>query len=83
MLASPSMRVSAVLVDHLAARGVDDDRVRLQQLQPPRRQQMEGRRRVRAIHRDDVHARQHLVEALPVGRLELVLEVRPAPRRRL
>ena len=47
----------------------------LHQLQPPRRQQMEGRRRVRAVHRDDVHARQHLVEALPVGRLELALDL--------
>ena len=44
------------------------------QLEPARRQQMIGRRRVRAIDRDDVHARQHLVEALPVGRVELLLD---------
>ena len=30
---------------------------------------------MRAVHRDDVHARQHLVEALPVGRLELALDL--------
>ena len=64
-----------VLVDHLAARGVDDIGRRLaDQLQPPRRQQMIGRRRVRAIDRDDVHARQHLVEAFPIGRVQLVLD---------
>ena len=65
-----------VLVDHLAARGVDEIGVRLQQLQPARRQQVIGRRRVRAVDRDDVHARQHLVEAFPVGRLELLLDRR-------
>ena len=30
---------------------------------------------MRAVHRHDVHARQHLVEALPVGRLELALDL--------
>ena len=30
---------------------------------------------MRAVDGDDVHARQHLVEALPVGRLELLLDV--------
>ena len=35
---------------------------------------MEGRRRRGAVDRDDVHAGQHLVEALPVGRLQLVLD---------
>ena len=30
--------------------------------------------RVRAVDRDDVHPRQHLVEAFPVGRLELLLD---------
>jgi len=62
------------LIDHLAARGVDDDRLRPQQLEPARREQMEGGGRVRAVDADDVHPREHLVEALPVGRLELVLE---------
>ena len=65
-----------VLVDDVAARGVDDVGVRLHQRQPPRRQQMEGRRRRGAIDRDDVHAGQHLVEALPIGRLQLVLDRR-------
>ena len=39
---------------------------------------MEGRRRRRAIDRDDVHAGQHLVEALPIGRLQLVLDATAA-----
>ena len=47
----------------------------LQQLQPPRRQQVKGCRGVRAVDRDDVHAREHLVEAGPVGRFELGLDV--------
>src|SRR5260370_30488684 len=36
---------------------------------------MEGRGRMRAVHRHDVHARQQLVEAFPVGRLELALDL--------
>jgi hypothetical protein len=77
-----SMPGQRVLVDHLAARGVDDIGVRLHQLQPPRRQQMIGGRRVRAVDRDDVHPRQHLVEAFPIGRLEL-LSISGATGRRL
>ena len=68
-----------VLVDHLAARGVDDEGFRPQHLQPPRRQQVKGRRRVRAIDRHDVHAGEHLVEALPIGRVELLLDLRRHP----
>ena len=64
-----------ILVDHLAACGVDDDGGGLHQLQPPRRQQVIGRGRVRAVDRDDVHARQHLVEAFPVGGIELALDI--------
>jgi molybdopterin/thiamine biosynthesis adenylyltransferase len=63
-------------VDDLAARGVDHDGVRLKQLQAARRQQVVGRRRVRRVDRDDVHPRQHLVEALPVGRLQLLGDAR-------
>src|SRR5258707_5931964 len=37
---------------------------------------MIGGRRVRAIDRDDVHAGQHLVEAFPVGCLELAFNLR-------
>ncbi len=33
---------------------------------------MIGRRRMRTVHRDDVHPRQHLVEAFPIGRAELL-----------
>ena len=40
---------------------------------------MIGRRRVRAIDRDDVHAHQHLVEAFPIGGVELFLDVRRDP----
>jgi hypothetical protein len=36
---------------------------------------MIGRRRVRAVDRDDVHMREHLVEALPPGRLERALDI--------
>ena len=67
------------LVDHLAAGGVDHDGVRLQQLQPPRREQMVGRRRARAGQRDDVHVRQHLVEGVPVGRVQLRLDASGRP----
>ena len=45
------------------------------ELEAARRQKVERRRRMRAIDRHDVHARQHLVEALPVGRLELALDL--------
>ena len=34
---------------------------------------MIGRRRARAVNRDEIHMRQHLVQALPPGRLELGL----------
>ena len=47
------------------------------QLEPARRQQMIGRRRVRAIDGNNVHAGQHLVEALPVGRVQLAPRPRP------
>ena len=50
--------------------------VRLQQLQPAGRQQVIGGRGVRAVDRDDVHPGQHLVQALPVGRLQLVGDAR-------
>ena len=36
---------------------------------------MIGRRRVRAVDRDDVHAGEHLVEALPIGGVELFLDL--------
>ena len=64
-----------VLVDHLAACRVDDIGRGLQETQPPRRQQVIGAGRVRAVDRDDVDARQHLIEAFPIGRLELLLDV--------
>src|SRR5215471_9114148 len=37
---------------------------------------MIGGRRVRTIDRDDVHAGQHLVEAFPIGCLELAFDLR-------
>src|SRR4029077_18707525 len=37
---------------------------------------MERRRRMRAVHRDDVHPRQHLVEALPISRAEFFGDAR-------
>src|SRR5262249_30238295 len=70
-----------VLIDHLAARGVDDVGGGLQQLQAPRGEQMVGGGRVRAVDGHDIHARQHLVQALPVGRLQLLFGILgdPAP----
>ena len=44
-----------VFVDDLAARGVDDDGMGLQQLQTPSRQKVVGRRRMRTIDRNEVH----------------------------
>src|SRR2546425_65114 len=64
-----------VLVDDLAARGVDDVRLGAKELEPARRQQVKGRRRMRAVDRHDVHADEHLVETLPVGRGELLLDL--------
>jgi hypothetical protein len=61
------------LVDDLAAGRVHQDGVRLHQLQPAGREQVIGGRRVRAVDRDDVHPREHLVEAFPIGRIELFL----------
>ena len=78
-LAAADQADQRVLVDHFAARGVDDVGLRPDQLEAARRQQVIGRRRVRAIDRDDVHARQHLVEAFPVGRVELLLDLRRDP----
>ena len=62
-----------VLVDHLAARGVDDDGVRAQGAQAAGREQMVGRGRMRNVDRDDVHARQHLVERFPPRHVQLLL----------
>ena len=36
---------------------------------------MVGRGRVRAVDRDDVHAGEHLVEAVPIGGLQLLLDL--------
>jgi len=35
---------------------------------------MECRRRVRAIDRDNIHPRQHLIEAVPEGRVQFFLD---------
>ena len=66
----------SVLVDHLAARRVDDIGVGTHQLQAGRIEQVVGRGRMRAIHRDDVDLGQHLVEIFPIGRLKLLLDHR-------
>jgi hypothetical protein len=63
-----------VLVDHLAAGSVDHDRLGLEQLEPPRRQEVVGRRRVRTVDRHDVDPCQHLVEGFPVGGVERALD---------
>src|SRR5215469_13509613 len=68
-----------VLVDHLAARGIDDKGFRTDQLEPPRRKQMIRRRRVRAIDGNDIHAREHLIEALPIGSVQFFLDLRRDP----
>src|SRR5512132_1636685 len=69
-LAVPQHPGERGLVDHLAPRGVDDDRIRPHQLEAARGEQMEARGGVRAVDADDVHPRHHLIEAVPVGRLE-------------
>ena len=56
-----------VLVHHLPAGGVHQISRLLHQLQPTRGQQMERRRRMRRMDGDDVHPRQHLVQALPMA----------------
>src|SRR6185437_9368289 len=61
-----------VLVDDLAARRVDDDAMQAEQLETTRREQVKCCRRVRAVDRDDVDPRQHLVEALPICGFELL-----------
>ena len=68
-----------VLVDDFAARGIHDESLGPQHLQPARRQQVIGRRRVRTIDRHDIHAGEHLVEALPIGRVEVFLDLRRDP----
>ncbi len=64
-----------IFVDDLTACGVHEIGGRLQELQPPRRKKVIGRRRMRAVDRDDVHPRQHLIEAFPVGGLQLFLDL--------
>ncbi len=55
-----------VFVDDLAARGVVHYGIGAQIFEAARREQVIGRRRVWAIDRNDVHARQHLVERIPI-----------------
>ncbi|MPL89866.1 hypothetical protein SDC9_35908 [bioreactor metagenome] len=78
-LARPQPADERILVDHLAARGVHHHRRRFQHLQPARVQQVEGRRRVRAVDRDHIHPRHHLIEAFPPGRLERRLDLGAQP----
>ena len=42
-------------------------------------QQVKGRRRVRRVDRQDVHPREHLVEAFPPGRLQILLDLGAQP----
>src|SRR5215467_10489282 len=65
-----------VLVDHLAARCVDDIGGGFHQGEPARGEQMVGCWRMRAVDGDDVHAGEHLVEAVPVGGFEHLLNLR-------
>jgi hypothetical protein len=37
---------------------------------------VEGSGRVRAVHRDEIHSREHLVERIPVRRLEQFFDLR-------
>ena len=64
-----------VLVDHLAARGVHHHGRGFEQFQPPRVHQVIGRGRMRTVDRDDIHPRDHLVEAFPEGGLMLFLDL--------
>ncbi|ENN84449.1 hypothetical protein RHSP_22289 [Rhizobium freirei PRF 81] len=67
------------LIDDIAARRVDDVACRLQQRQAAGGDQMIRRRRRRAVDRNDVDAGEHLVEAVPIGRLQFVLRRRIDP----
>ena len=58
-----------VFVDHLAARGVHDHGGGLHQLQAAGVEQVEGRRRMGAVDREDVHPRHHLIKGFPIGGL--------------
>ena len=73
LLQHPDQRV---LVDDVAARRVDHIGRGLQQREAAGGEEMERSGGRGAVDRDDVHAGQHLVEALPVGRLQLVLDLR-------
>lgn len=63
-----------LLVHDLATGRVDEDRVGLHQGEPPARQEVIGRGRMRAIYRNDIHAGEHPVEAVPIGRIQLLLD---------
>ena len=62
-----------IFIDHFSARGIHNDRIRLHQFQAACIHQMKRRRRMRTINRDNIHPRHHLIEALPIGRLDFLL----------
>ena len=62
------------LVDHFTAGRIDQDGMGLKQLHAPGGQEVEGCGRVGAVDRHHIHAGQHLVEALPIGGLQLFFD---------
>ena len=64
-----------IFVNDLTARRVHEIRGRLHQSDAAGRKQVKGCRRRRAIDRDNIHASQHLIEAVPVGRFQLFLNL--------
>src|SRR5579871_183820 len=83
---SPAPAISPLSINRASAfssmtspRAVLTIGLRTDQLEPPGREQVIGRRRVWTIHRDDVHAGEHLIEALPVIGIELFLDARRKP----
>ena len=61
-----------VFINDLASSRIDQQGIGLHQCQSTCRKQVKGRRSVRTIDRNDVHARQHLVKAFPIDCLEFL-----------
>ena len=64
------------LVNHFAARRIHHIGFRLHQVDAAGIHQVERRRRVRTIDGHNVHAGQHLVQTVPIGRFQQLLDTR-------
>ena len=57
-------------INDLTPRGVDDNSAVFHELETPRIHQVKRRGCMRAIHRNHIHPRHHLIETFPIGRLK-------------